>query len=543
MTGIAVNYTFSFTPTTAITNILITIQGIGTPSVPAIQWTGFAIIEVDTTISNPTFKGTSLFSNNVGIGTTAPAYKLDVSGDVRTTGALTIGTVASATALTVSNSGTVPTVQFNSSAADSAIDINCTATSGRKYRVGSAGTGTGAGVGNFFVYDATAGTTRMVIDSIGRMAIGTITPTAYLSVYSRAIQTPQFILTGQEFYQSGYASTGISFNIGVNRPGNKQLWILDPDLAINSTNCAFRINAQSTATFIDSISNDGNTIRPLYVSGNPLILNSGSEKVGIGVVAPVAKLDVAGTATINNGFNYANTSGFMSSGSLTIGGTNANYGGGYDWNSSTAGLMFECLDNTEIAVHDAGARVASFMQYTGSQNTFYMGRLMGTGWGNATYVFSGLVQCSTQPRCRLFGNGGPIAINIGTTWGSNSTLTVGSSAGMLNVAGNGWDALQGIFFAPQTGRYQINITFYWNNLVAGNRVIIRHNTSGGVNLGDQYCCIEGGGIAADTVRQYSTMLVMPAGSYFYVSMASGLNGSTSYFAGYEHSQMSIYMVH
>ena len=35
----------------------------------------------------------------------------------------------------------------------------------------------------------------------------------------------------------------------------------------------------------------------------------------------------------------------------------------------------ECLDNTEIAMHDAGNRVASFMQYLGnSTNTIIMGR-------------------------------------------------------------------------------------------------------------------------------------------------------------------------
>jgi len=537
MTGTAVNYTFSFTPTTAITNILITVQASGTPSIPAIQWTGFAIIEVDTTISNPRLNG------NVGIGTTAPAYKLDVSGDARTTGALTIGTVASAIALTVSNSGTVPTVQFNSSAVDSAIDINCTATSGRKYRVGSAGTGTGAGVGNFFIYDATALATRMVINSTGKIGIGTITPTAYLNVFSQAYQTNQFIISGQEFYQTSQSSTGIAFNVGVNRPGNKQLWISDPDLAINSTNCNLRINPQANLTYIDSISTDGGTGRPLYISGYPLILNSGTDKVGVGTITPVAKLDVVGTATINNGNNYANTTGYMASGSLTIGGTTANYGGGFEWSSNTAGLLFECLDNTEIAVHDAGARVASFMQYTGSQNTFYMGRLMGTGWGNATYVFSGIVQCSVQPRCRLYGAGGYIPINLGAVWGSGNTLLVGSSAGMSNVIGNGWDSVNGVFYAPQTGRYQINITFYWNVLVAGNRVLLKFFTSGGVNLGDQYACIEGAGIGSDTIRQYSTMLLMPAGSYFYVYMASGSNGSASYFSNYEHSQVSIYMVH
>ena len=46
----------------------------------------------------------------------------------------------------------------------------------------------------------------------------------------------------------------------------------------------------------------------------------------------------------------------MQSGSLTIGGTNANYGGGNNWTTNTAGLMMECQDNTEIAVHDSGHR-------------------------------------------------------------------------------------------------------------------------------------------------------------------------------------------
>jgi hypothetical protein len=304
--------------------------------------------------------------------------------------------------------------------------------------------------------------------------------------------------------------------------------------ALNSA-ATQRFTIQNFATQLGILSNGG--------GNSPLIVLNDNGNTGINNSAPVAKLDVVGSATINNGSNYANSNGRMGSGSLTIGGTTANYGGGYDWNSSTAGLLFECLDNTEIAVHDAGTRVASFMQYSGAQNTFYMGRLMGTGWGNATYAFSGIVQCSVQPRCRLYGAGGGIAINVGAVWGTGNTLLVGSSAGMSNITGNGWDAANGVFYAPQTGRYQINITLYWNYLVPGNRLLLKFFTSGGTNLGDQYVCIEGGGIGSDSIRQYSTMLLMPAGSYFYVYMASGGNGSASYFAGYEHSQMSIYMVH
>ncbi len=53
----------------------------------------------------------------------------------------------------------------------------------------------------------------------------------------------------------------------------------------------------------------------------------------------------------------------MQSGSLTIGGTNTNCGGnsytGASWmGNNTAGLLLECQDNTEIAVHDFTTRIA-----------------------------------------------------------------------------------------------------------------------------------------------------------------------------------------
>ena len=55
----------------------------------------------------------------------------------------------------------------------------------------------------------------------------------------------------------------------------------------------------------------------------------------------------------------------MQNGSLTIGDLLLNYGDGSNWNSNMAGLLFECLDNTEIAVHDGGNRVSSLIQYQG----------------------------------------------------------------------------------------------------------------------------------------------------------------------------------
>jgi hypothetical protein len=112
----------------------------------------------------------------------------------------------------------------------------------------------------------------------------------------------------------------------------------------------------------------------------------GSGNVGIGTISPVAKLQVTGNVSITSaeGQNYACKSNFMAAGSLTIGGKDRNYGGGTKWNNNTAGLLLETLENTEIAVHDDGIRLASFMYYEGANNSFTIGRDM--GWGAISTV-------------------------------------------------------------------------------------------------------------------------------------------------------------
>ncbi len=55
------------------------------------------------------------------------------------------------------------------------------------------------------------------------------------------------------------------------------------------------------------------------------------------------------------------------------------------WNANTAELLMECEDNTEIAVHDANLRVASFMYYEGgANNRITIGRDM--GWNGISSV-------------------------------------------------------------------------------------------------------------------------------------------------------------
>ena len=80
------------------------------------------------------------------------------------------------------------------------------------------------------------------------------------------------------------------------------------------------------------------------------------------------KTIVNGICNIHGGAPYAVTNNRMQNGSLTIGDISLDYGGSNDWTSNTAGLMLECLNNTEIAVHDSGSRIASLMYYEGGSN-------------------------------------------------------------------------------------------------------------------------------------------------------------------------------
>ena len=47
----------------------------------------------------------------------------------------------------------------------------------------------------------------------------------------------------------------------------------------------------------------------------------------------------------------------------------------------------ECLDTTEITIHDAGTRLSSFMYYSSAFNAYYMGRDM--GWGVSNFLMMG----------------------------------------------------------------------------------------------------------------------------------------------------------
>ncbi len=137
----------------------------------------------------------------------------------------------------------------------------------------------------------------------------------------------------------------------------------------------------------------------------------------------------------------------MQKGSLTTGDINSNYGGGTNWNTNTSGLLLECLNNTEIAIHDSGNRIASSMYYEGlNTNKITIGRDM--GWGaisnvviNGNIIGSGTAFTNLNynsvlnpPTLVSFNNPSTFVstLNISRNTTLNNTTTIRSS---LNVSG------------------------------------------------------------------------------------------------------------
>jgi hypothetical protein len=126
-------------------------------------------------------------------------------------------------------------------------------------------------------------TTSGNINVLGTAGIGTNASAASLSLYSTTQLQPRLILSGQEFYVpfngtlQNSSAEGIALLSGVNRAGNRQLWIGDSaNLTQNATNSVLRL---TNLGYIDCIATDGLTRKQLTI-GN---LYLGANGVNIGM--------------------------------------------------------------------------------------------------------------------------------------------------------------------------------------------------------------------------------------------------------------------
>lgn len=209
---------------------------------------------------------------------------------------------------------------------------------------------------------------RMIVKEDGKVGIGKTDPgqtldvNGFIRAYGNSSGGPSGVYTENASSGDAYA---VMF-LRNNNAGTGCYWFM------NSTTRSGDGGA-NTAT----LRNDAGVLR-LQSSGG----------FGIFIKDSTGAVNVAGDTT------YAVPNNYMGRGSLTIGSTTANYGGGWGWNSNTAGLMMECSDTTEIAIHDSGTRVASFMYYYGPSNYLYMGR--DVGWGTTTIYVLGAFRANSS---------------------------------------------------------------------------------------------------------------------------------------------------
>ena len=204
-------------------------------------------------------------NGNVGIGTTSPAYVLDVRSQYD-----------------------APQLSLQSSAAETLMQLKNTSTNGRAWWLVTGGSAGSFGGGKFGVFDSNASAARLIIDTGGYVGIGTLTPGNNLEVQSSG--------NGRGITISSVSDTDKSPALGLASPSHN-----------------FMDNTLGLALGQGHFSGDANPGDVVLRSGGKLLLQHGggtaaltigtNNVVGIGTANPNSgyALDVAGQCVLGDG--------------------------------------------------------------------------------------------------------------------------------------------------------------------------------------------------------------------------------------------------
>jgi len=215
-------------------------------------------------------------TGNTGIGTTSPAWKLDI----------TTGTTDDALRFTQTGYGS------------SRIILKNTTTGGREWSINSLGNGNAHGAGHFAIYDLTNTTNRFFISgSTGNIGIGTTSPAQKLDV-SGNINTNGILTVGTGFIIDGTANT--FKNTAWAGTGNRLI-------LSDATGKITPLPQGGSTQVLYGTGVWGNLPAAAFTnSGSDLNLPTG--KLGIGTT-PGAPLDVNGDANVRGNVRSTNLAG------------------------------------------------------------------------------------------------------------------------------------------------------------------------------------------------------------------------------------------
>lgn len=373
-------------------------------------------------------------SGNIGIGTTSPSAKLDIYGSGSVIG------------------------QITSSDNDARLQLTARGTGGRDWYMQTGNTSSGLS-GVFRIQDATAGATRLLIDTNGNVGIGTSTPNSLLNING---STPLLTLSN--------SSTALDSG---NILGQFNFDSLDTTAGMNGT--WSKIRAQANGLW-DGTAGDGadiifstRTVADGSLQDRMVITANGN--IGIGTTTPAAKLDVRG-GTISAIFSDVTTDLTNKTSRITS--------AHYDNSEEPVGLFVATSASGSNLVSIGGgsslvnaATTLSF--YTAGNNTTT------TGTERMTITSAGYIGIgTTSPVAKLSVAGDAFIGGNLTATGTLAVLGSTSIQDLTFVNAIGTSATTSNFFATtasSTNLFSSALTVGGSNLVvAGNKVGIATTT-------------------------------------------------------------------